>query len=196
MKNKNKAAVNRILFPMILFLIFSFTACLDLDKLNIYLALDKNDLYSGHARLEFINVHSSSANLEEQKKEMGELFTGYKKEADDIINGMPLFNYTVELRNKKELSTDAVIQGEFKNILSFLGALISDNNFRIEGNKKRLSARWGNPFTDSMETNLIITYPGKIISHNSKNFDAKTGTMKWKMSKTGDKEVSFVFESD
>jgi len=166
------------------------------DRMNIYLTLDKDDLYAGHARLEFINIHSNADTLDEQKKEIGEIFTGYKKEADDILRSMPLFNYTVELLNKKELSTDAVIQGEFKNILSLLGSLITDSNFRIEGNRKRFSAKWGNPFTDSMETNLIITYPGKIVSHNSKNFDAKTGTMKWKMSKTGDKEVNFVLESD
>ena len=82
-----------------------------------------------------------------------------------------------------------------KYLLAVLGSLMSESSFRFEGNKKRLAASWGNPFSDSTETNLIIQYTGKIVSHNSKNFDAKTGTMKWNMSKAGDKEVSFILES-
>ena len=196
MKNK-KNVYKAGLTSLLIFLSLSFfTACLDIGKIDIYLMLDKDDFYSGRARLEFVNIHSSSETAAEQKKDMDEFFRDYKQDVENIIKAMPLYGHSAEFRNRKELSTDVVIQGEFKNVLAVLGALISESNFRIEGNKKRLSAAWGNPFTDSTETNLIIQYPGKIVKHNSKNFDAASGTMKWNMSKTGDKEVSFILESE
>jgi len=196
MKNLKKKCRWSFKIFLILSLTFSFTACLDIEKINIYLMLDKDDLYSGKARIEFINIHSTSVTIDEQKKDMDGIFADYKKEAENIIREMTLFNHAVELRNKTGVSTDAVISGEFKNVLAVLSSIMKESNFKVEGNRKKLSTAWGNPFTDNTETNLIIQYPGKIVSNNSKSFDPKTGTMKWNMSKNGDKEVKFVFESD
>ncbi len=186
----------RLIQLFVLLSLGCFTACLDIGKIDIYLILNKDDLYEGHARLEFINIHSTSVTVEKQKKEMDDFFKGYKEDVENVLKAMPLSGHTAEFRNRKELSTDVIIQGEFKNLLAVLGSLMSESSFRVEGNKKRLAASWGNPFSDSTETSLIIQYRGKIVSHNSKNFDAKTGTMKWNMGKAGDKETSFILESE
>lgn len=196
MESKRTVFMKGLLYLMIFLIVSSFTACLDIGKIDIYLMLDKDDFYAGRASLEFVNIHSTSSTADEQKEEMNKFFSDYKQDVENIIRTMPLYSYTAELRNRKELSSDVVIQGEFKNVMAVLGALMSESSFRFEGNRKKLSVYWGNPVTDSTEINLIIQYPGKIVKHNSKSFDARTGIMKWNMSKTGDREVSFTLESE
>lgn len=196
MKGKRSKFMKLTASLFILLSVSSFTACLDIGKIDIYLMLDKDDLYSGRARLEFVNIHSTSATVEEQRDEMNKFFIDYKEDVENIIRAMPLYNYTAEFRNRKELSSDVIILGEFKNVMAVLGALMSESSFRFEGNRKKLSVYWSNPLTDSTEINLIIQYPGKIVKNNSKSFDSKTGIMKWNMSKSGDSEVSFMLESE
>ncbi|TAL37044.1 MAG: hypothetical protein EPN93_06350 [Spirochaetes bacterium] len=174
----------------------AFTACLDVDRMNINLTLDEKDLYTGQAKIEFLNIHSTEGSPEKQKREMDELFLEYRAEADNVLRVMPLYDPVVTLRNKKALSTDAVIEGKFKNVLSVLASLLSEGEFRVEGDRKTLSVYCKNPFNDSDETDLIIRYPGKILSHNSKNFDAKTHTMKWRLGSTGDREIRFALKSE
>jgi hypothetical protein len=196
MKYKRKSLMNGLVFFMIVLSVSSLTACLDIGKIDIYLILDKDDLYAGKARFEFVNIHSTAETSAEQKKEMDDFFRDYKQNVEDIIKAMPLYGYSAEFRNKKEFSSDVIIQGEFKNVMAVIGSLMSESSFRFEGNRKKLAVFWANPFTDSTEMNLIVQYQGTIVKHNSKNFNAKDGIMKWNMSKTGDKEVSFIFKSE
>jgi len=192
-KWKSKNWLQRILLlPVILI----FTSCLDYQAANIYIYLDESDVYEGTAKIEFINIHSNETEPEERRLEMKEFYSDYETDAEIILEVIPLNHTTVKLTNKTELSTDGYIKGEFKNLLTILAPLFQEGAFRFEGKSKRISVWWKNPLKEEDNVNLILTYSGKIVSHNSNHFDSKTNTLKWSMNKNGDREIRFVLEAE
>jgi len=189
-----KSGVRSVFFKGVVVLIaFVVTGCLDVETINFTLSLDAENLYSGTATVEFVKIRSTETDPAKRKREMDDLFSGYRNEAKKILESIPLFDERVELRNKTASSTDAVITGKFKNVLAMFG-ILTEGEFRFEGERKRLSVYWKNPLTDETDTNLIVRFPGNIVSHNSKHFDSATGTMRWNLGKHGDREIRFVLE--
>ena len=181
---------------MLILVILVFTSCLDYKAVNVYIFLDQNDFYRGTAKIEFIHIHSTAIEAKERRIEMSEFYTDYQKNAQSILEVLPLYNTTVKLTKKTPLSTDGYIEGEFKNILTVFAPLFQEGDFRFEGNARRLSVWWKNPLKEEDNVNLILIFSGKIISHNSNHFDLKSNSLKWSMHKDGDREIHFVLEAE
>jgi len=167
-------------------------SCLDVETMNITLFPDPGNVYEGRARVEFINIHSTEKEPGKNKKDMEEFFNEYREYAVEISSSMGLRRQTNRLVNKKELSTDAEIEGEFEHLAATLVWLLEKSQFRMEGSDGQFSFYRKNPLTEEGQVNLVIVYPGKIVAHNSASFDAKTGTMRWSLNKAGDREISFT----
>jgi hypothetical protein len=163
--------------------------------MNIIVYPDKDNVYQGRVKIEYINIHSNEELPEKKKKDMDEFFADYKKDARNVAQSMSLQDYKSRLMNRKELSTDGEIKGKFESLVATLSFMFEKSEFKVEGDSKKISFYRKNPLNENDDINLIITFPGKIIAHNSKNFEQQNGTMKWNLKKTGDKEISFTLES-
>ena len=173
------------------------TTCMAVEAINIHLTLDGADFYRGVARIEFVGIHSTDTNPKKRKAEMQDFFASYRRDADRILATIPLQEHRVLLRNRTDISTDAVLVGNFRNLVAVLSGVFTDQGeFRFEGNRRRLSVYWKNPRVEKDNVSLIVQYAGNIVSHNSKSFDAATQTMRWNLNRTGDPEIQFTLASD
>lgn len=178
---------------LLISMVLIFSSCLNVQKINIFLYLDENNFLSGKARIEFINISSTEDSEEKQRKELAALQQSYKTDATHLIRMMGLYDENVQLKNFTGLGTDAVIEGSFSNFAAAIsGILIKDGILKIETNKKEITVNWQSRMKEKSEFNLILVYRGKIISHNSKHFDAKTKTLRWRLDTGFDKEIRFT----
>ena len=175
--------------------LFVLSSCLDVDTINIYVYPEKNHIFQGHARVEFVNIHSTEKYPEKNQRDMQNFFQNYEKDALNIAVSMGLKDHKTRLMNRRPLSADAELTGEFNSLVSVLAVFLESSEFKLEGSSRRFSFNRKNSSGEFENVNLIIVFPGKIVSHNSKKFEPKTGTMKWNFSKTGDQEISFILES-
>jgi len=175
------------------------SGCLTFEKLEVRYDIEKD--LTGKLKYTHHGVCSDAETLEEQREEMKEFYEkDYLELGEEMGRDLGIDAPKVTLLNKTDTKCDAVLSGEFTNIIRAFASFMESSDFEIKkvGDRFSVTLGIGEEQPEESKDNQLMTftvrYAGKILENNAHKYDKDFHLMVWESAKIDKSGIHFVLE--